>query len=141
MITNKYALAVEIDHLLFEVFDIFYLEKNSEVDLRYKKGTNIPARAICVKDKSKIKIGSFWDGKNISSNEPDGFFEIDDNQDAYVFLSDNYVFGVALKLKEDPDNDKYQAAFDGNVILIDVSSDPRVGFGDLWDGQKLKPII
>jgi hypothetical protein len=139
--TNKYALAVEIEPLLFEVFDIIYLEKNSEIDLRYKVGTLSPAIAVYTKNNSRLKVGSFWDGQNIVSEETEGFFDINSDQDAYVFISNSKMFGIVVKLKDHPDNYKYQAAFESNVILINVSSESNVGLGDLWDGQKVKSIV
>ena len=141
LITNKYALAVEIESSLFEIFDIIYLEKNSEIDLRYKNGTLNTAIALCPKDNSKLKIGSLWDGENIVSDESEGFFEIHLDQDAYVFISNSKMFGIVVKPKDHSDNYKYQAAFESNVILIDVSSENNIGLGDLWDGQKVQSIV
>jgi hypothetical protein len=139
--TNKYALVVEIDTSLFEVFDIVYLEQGSEIDLRYNNGTLSPAIGVRPKNKSNIKVGSFWDGQNFVSQETNGFVNINSDQDAYVFISDSKMFGIVVKLKEDPDNDKYQAAFESNVLLINASSETSIGLGDLWDGQKVKSIV
>jgi hypothetical protein len=139
--TNKYALAVEIEPHLFEIFDIIYLEKNSEIDLRYKNGTLTSAIAVCPKNNSKLKVGSFWNGEDVVSEEVEGFFDINSDQDAYVFIFNSKMFGIVVKLKDHPDNYKYQAAFESNVILINVSSESSVGLGDLWDGQKVQSIV
>ena len=36
---------------------------------------------------------------------------------------------------------KYQAAFENNVVVIDVSSENDIGLGDLWDRQKFIKMV
>ena len=139
--TGKYALAVEVDSSLFEIFDILYYEKDSEIDLRYKKGTLNGAIGVYPKDNSKIKIGSFWNGTNFADSDDQDYLEIDEEQDVYVFLSNNIMFGGVIKPKNTLENAKYQAAFQVNVIIIDVSSQISIGLGDFWDGKKIIPVV
>jgi hypothetical protein len=139
--TGKYALAIEIEDQLFEIFDILYFEKDSEIDLRYRYGTLGDTKGIYPKDNRKIKISSFWNGIDFISDEEKDYIETDPLQDLYILISNNIVFGGIIKNKNTIENDKYQAAFEGNVILINVSLVDNVGLGDLWDGKKIISIV
>ena len=139
--TGKYALAVEIEDQLFEIFDVLYFEKDSEIDLRYRHGTLSNTKGIYPKENTKIKIGSYWNGIDFISDEEKDYIEIDPSQELYIFISNNIVFGGVIRDKDTIDNYKYQAAFEGNVILIDVSSINSVGLGDLWDGKKIISVV
>lgn len=141
MSTGKYALAIEIEDQLFEIFDILYFEKDSEIDLRYRYGTLGDTKGIYPKDNRKIKISSFWNGIDFISDEEKDYIETDPLQDLYILISNNIVFGGIIKNKNTIENDKYQAAFEGNVILINVSLVDNVGLGDLWDGKKIISIV
>jgi hypothetical protein len=134
---GKYALAVEIENSMFEIFDILYFDKDSEIDIRYKSGTLDGAIGFYPKDNKKIKIGAFWNGSDFISADEKNYVEVDPSQDIYVFTSQNIVFGAVIKDKNTLENSKYQAAFEGNVIIINVSSESNVGLGDFWDSKKL----
>jgi hypothetical protein len=141
MFFSKYALAVEVEDCLFEIFDIIFHELDSEIDKRYKEGTLNGAIGVYPKDNSKIKVGSFWNGKNFTNSDEKDYIEIDENQDIYAFVSKNTMFGGLIKSKNTIENLKYQAAFEGNVIIINVSSEMSIGLGDFWDGKKIIPVV
>jgi hypothetical protein len=139
--TSKYALAVEIDSSLFEIFDILYFDKDSEIDTRYKSGTLSDAKGFYPKDNKKIKIGAFWNGSDFVSADETNYVEIDISQDIYVFTSQDIIFGAVIKDKNTLENNKYQAAFQSNIIIINVSSEDNIGLGDFWDGKKIISVV
>lgn len=141
MFINKYALAVETDDNLFEIFDILYFEKGTEIDLRYQQ--NIANKAIGIHStiRNGIKIGAIFDNDKFIYESTEDTFDIAEDENIYLFLSDNKVFGFIINQKEDPADKKYQAAFSSKVILIDISLEQKVGFGDLWNGQEIIQVI
>lgn len=141
MLTNKYALAVEIEPNLFEIFDIFYFENGSDIDLRYQKSTSDGAIAIHSKIRNGIKIGAILDNDKFLYDSTENTFDIEEHEDIYLFLSNNKVFGFYIQKIGEPDHIKYEAAFENKVIVIDISLENNVGFGDLWDGQKILRVI
>lgn len=141
MATTKYALAIEVDNSLFEIFDILYFDKDSEIDIRYQKATLNGAIGFYPKDNTKVKIGSFWNGIDFIAVDERDYVEIDPSQDIYVFTSKDIVFGAVIKDKDTLENYKYQAAFAGNVIMIDVSSEANIGLGDFWNGKNIIPVV
>ena len=141
MTSSKYAFAVEIDTNLFEIFEIVYVEKDSDKDKRYKIATASLAIGIKAKSHKNIKVGSTYNNGFFESEDKDGFFEFDENQSVYVVLSNNKVFSITAILNDHPSFQKWEAAFDSNVIMIDVSSETNIGLGDLWDGQKITHML
>ena len=141
MFTDKYAWAVQIKDDLFEIFDIVYLEKETEISRIYKNATSIGATAISIPVKNKTKIGVFLNENNISFNLKSPDYEILENEDVYLTISENKVFSFMVMEKTNPDNQKYQAAFESNVIIIDVSLENEIGLGDLWDREKIIKVL
>jgi hypothetical protein len=133
---SKYALAVEIEEGLYEIFDILYFEKDTDIDKRYRKSISMGSKAIVAPDLNNIKIGSILvDNKFIIDNK-EGVREFNHNDIVYVFLSNNKIFGIMSMDKSSIDFAKYNAAFDGNVIIVDVSEEDSVGLGDIWHSSK-----
>lgn len=141
MFVNKYALAVQLDEKLFEIFDILYFEKGTEIDLRYQKNISSGAIAIHSKIRNQIKVGAILDNDVLTYDSTENCFDLEENENIYLFLSNKKIFGYTIIKKTDLADRKYQAAFGSNVILIDVSLENSVGFGDIWDGQKIIRVI
>jgi hypothetical protein len=137
MLISKYALAVQIDNELFEIFDIFHFEKGTEPDLRYQKAISSGSKAIYTQIRNNIKIGAIFHNNELICESTKDAFSITEDENIYLFLSENKVFGFVVNKKEDLSDLKYQAAFTENVILIDCSLHDNVGFGDIYDGQKI----
>jgi hypothetical protein len=137
MVNNKYALAVEIEDGLFEIFEVLYFEKDTELDIRYKDATSKGAIAIHTQIHSGIKIGAIFDGNNIISENLEDSASFDEDHNIYFLLSDNKIFGVIANPKSESYDQKYKAAFENKVIVIDISLEKNIGFGDLWNGQKI----
>lgn len=140
MLFSKYALAVEVEDCLFEIFDTITHELDSEIDKRYKKGTKNTAIAIKALSNKNIKNGSINNNGLFESKDKDGFLEIDDSQHAFVFLSDNRVFGASIMTQESPGFEKYINAFQSKVLVLDISLEENIGIGDLWDTKSFKNI-
>jgi hypothetical protein len=140
MFFSKYALAVEIEDYLFEIFDIITHELDSEIDKRYKNATKNTAIAIKALSNKNIKNGSTNNNGYFESEDKDGFLEIDDSQYVFVFLSDNKVFGASIMTEESPGLEKYINAFESKVVLLDISLEENIGIGDLWDTKKFKSV-
>ena len=141
MLFNEYALAVEIEYSLFEIFDILYIPKDTEVDLRYKAATSYGAHGVYAPISSGFAIGDTFENNTVVHNLESESVNISDDQNAYLFISDNKIFGVTINQKLDFADKKYQAAFESNVILIDTSLENKANIGDLWDGQKIIPMV
>ena len=137
MLLNEYALAVEIEDGLFEIFDILYFEKDSEIDLRYKTAISHGAYGVYSPVRNGIAIGDRFENNTVLHNVEDDSLDISDDQNAYLFISENKIFGLSLNQKTDFADEKYQAAFESNVILIDISLENKANLGDLWDGKKI----
>lgn len=133
---NKYALAVEIDRDIYEIFDMFFFEPNTPMSERYKKSVSEGAIAILAPDYNNIEIGAtLVDNKFIfDSKEDTEKFQEDDA--VFVLLSKNKIFGIIKMKKNAPSFPKYDAAFENNVIVLDVCTEESVGFGDIWDADK-----
>lgn len=140
MSVSRYALAVQVDDSFFEIFDILDLEKNEERDLRYKAGILNGSKVINPKDTSGIKIGSFWNGSKFIPDSFEDCLEIDEDHHIYTFLSENKIFGFMINAKGTFIDEKFQAALDLNVILINVNDDDIVNLGDIWDGNSFKKV-
>jgi hypothetical protein len=137
MISNKYAFAVEIEDGLFEIFDILHFEKGTALDIRYENATSQEAIGIYAPFYDDIDIDDIIDVDRLLSKNIEESDNIDKEDNVYLLLSNNKVFGIIKNSKSESYDKKYQAAFQSKVIIINVSLENNVGFGDLWDGQKI----
>lgn len=137
MLINSYALAVEIEKGLFEIFDILAFDKGTEIDVRYSNAVSSGATGVFKNIRKGIKIGATLDNDILVSDSEEGAIDLEDNENAYFLISENKVFACMIHEKDNQFDKKYQAAFENNVIVIDISLENNVGFGDLWDGQKI----
>ena len=133
---SKYALAVKIEKTLYEIFDILYFEKDTDIDKRYRESISMGSRAIVAPDLNNIKIGARLVDNKFIIDDKDGVREFNSNDIVYLFLSNNKIFGIMSMDRSSIDFAKYEAAFDGDVILIDLHQENSVGFGDIWDASK-----
>jgi hypothetical protein len=132
---NKFALAVEIDTNTYEIFDVFFFE-NIEMSQRYSKAISAGAIGILAPDYNNIKIGAtLVDNKFIVDNQ-EGILSFSENDVVYTLLSENKVFGISIINKNTDRFIKYDAAFENDVIVLDVSNEDSVGFGDIWDSNQ-----
>ena len=134
--TSKYALCIEIEEGIYEIFDILYFEKDTDIDKRYRESIAMGSKAIMAPDLNNIKIGATLVDNKFMIDNQEGVREFNPNDIAYVFLSNNKIFGIISMDKDSINSAKYRAAFDGNVIIVDVSKEDSVGFGDIWDSSK-----
>lgn len=141
MLTSSYALAVKVDDSSFEIFDILELEKNEERDSRYRAAILKGSKVINPKNITGIKIGSMWNGNNFTPDNYDGCIGIRDDQNIYTFLSDNKVFGFITNYKNTFLDEKFQAAIDSEVIVIDLENQNNINLGDIWDGQNFHKAV
>lgn len=133
---NKYALAVEIDKDIYEIFEIFFFDKESKISQRYDKAISVGAIGIIAPNYNNIKIGAtLVDNKFIVDSQEDTL-EFTENDIVYTLLSENKVFGIIKLDKNSNLFKKYEAAFENNVIVLNVSNEKSVGFGDIWDLNK-----
>jgi hypothetical protein len=137
MTNNKYALAVKIEDGLFEIFDMLHFEKGTALDIRYQDATSQKAIGIYTPFYDEINIGDTLDIDLFLSKDIEESDNTDKDHNVYLLLSNNKVFGIIENSKSESYDKKYQAAFQSKVIVIDVSLEKNVGFGDLWDGQKI----
>jgi len=141
MLIDKYAMAVQIEDDLFEIFDILSFEQETEMAVKYKNAVNSGITAISIPIKNKTKIGPFLNENNISFNFKSIDYEISENEDVYLMISNNIVFSFMLMEQTNPDNKKYQAAFGSDVVIIDVSLENDIGVGDLWNRKKIIKVL
>ena len=128
---NKYALAVEIDKDIYEIFDMFFFEPNTPISERYKKSISKGAIAILAPDYNNIEIGAtLVDNKFIIDVQKD-IKKFQEDDAVFVLLSQNKVFGIIIMKKNAPNFTKYDAAFENTVIVLDLCNEDSVGFGDM----------
>lgn len=155
MTVHKYAMLVEIDNSNYEVFHVIrisdntpdYLEKVSRIDAALASGDTIVGQAA--NEKPGLLMGSTWDGLNftlpnpipeefIGTDSESGvrYSSIDGSQmiSGYTLLCNNKVFFMIAPLKGSILDEKFTAAFSGNVTLKKIDEDASVTVGYIWDG-------
>jgi hypothetical protein len=133
---NKYALAVEIEDGIYEIFDIFFMESNTEISDRYKKAISPGAIAISAPTLDNIKIGAKLVNNSFVVEDKEGIRTFEENDSAFLLLSKDIIFGIMVMKKNHHSYLKYIAAFENKVIVLDVSDKDKVGFGDMWNEKK-----
>lgn len=137
---KKYALAVEIDPAgIFEVFEILTVPDDyPNIQSTWSTGISrgVPS-LIRVSGVSGISSGdSYIDGSFINNSETNS---VDLSEDVEVFasVSDSTVFGYISVEVNTFAAEKYLAATQEKTIVFDVTDDPTVVSGILWDGTKV----
>ena len=137
---NTYALAVKIDDNLFEIFHLINTEENSDMDTRYQESTKKETKVMALKPNEKFNLGAFWNEEGFILNNEKEPLAFDTNADTYVFLSENIVFGMFKIVNEHPFIEKYRAAIESDVIIVNLSKYNDVSLGDLWNRKELYSI-
>jgi len=155
MTVHKYALLVETDINKHEVFHIARISDDNPQDLeRVSRMDNVIASGDAISgqaanEKPGLLMGSTWDGLNfilpdpipeyaigtesesgVKYSSPDG----NDVLSGYVFLSNSKVFYMLAAAKGSHLDQKFEAAFSGNVSLKKIDEDALVTVGYIWDG-------
>lgn len=137
---NTYALAVKIDDNLFEIFHLVDTEKNSEMDIRYQESTKKETKVIPLRPNEQFNLGASWNEKGFTLNNEKEPISFDTNADTYVFLSENIVFGMFRIIHQHPFVEKYRAAIESDVIVINISNYLDADLGDLWNGKEVYSV-
>ncbi len=155
MTVHKYAMLVEIDNNNYEVFHVIRvsdetpesLERVSRIDEALNSGYTIVGQAA--NEKPGLLIGSTWDGLNFTLPNPipeefigtEGesgvrYSSIDGTSilSGYTLLCNNKVFFMMAPIKGSILDEKFEAAFSGNVTLKKIDQDASVTVGYIWDG-------
>ena len=137
---NKYALAVEIEDGIYEIFDILFMESNTEISNRYKKAISLGASAIAAPTLDNIKVGAKLVNNIFILEDKEGARTFGEDDSVFLLLSKDIIFGIMVIKKNDPTYLKYVAAFENKIIVLDVSDKDVVGFGYIWN-EKNQEIL
>lgn len=110
------------------------------MDIRYKESTQKETRVVLLKPDQKFNLGAFWNGEEFILNSEKDPMLFEENFDIYLYLSENIVFGVFRITHEHPFVEKYRAAIESDVIVINISDYDNAGLGDLWNGKEVYSI-
>jgi hypothetical protein len=133
---DKYAFAVEIEDGIYEIFEILFLESNTEISNRYKNAISSGAVAILAPTLNNIKIGAKLVNNSFIAEDKQGVRTFEQDDSVFLLLSKDTIFGIISMKKHDHSYLKYSAAFENKVIVLDVSDKEKVGFGDIWNEKK-----
>lgn len=134
---NTYALAVKLEDSLFEIFHLINTEEDSEMDIRYRESTKKETKVVFLKPNQKFNLGAIWNEEDFIVNKDIDPIDFDNNSDTYVFLSENVVFGMFRIIHQHPFVEKYRAAIESDVIVINISDYKDADLGDLWNGKEV----
>jgi|688.fasta_scaffold19046_2 hypothetical protein len=155
MTVHKYAMLVEIDNNNYEVFHVIRLSDSTpealarinRIDEVLDSGETIVGQPA--NEKPGLLIGSTWDGLNFTLPNPipEEFIGTDGEAgvryssangesmlSGYTLLSNNKVFYMMAPIKGSILDEKFAAAFSGNVTLKKIDEDASVTVGYIWDG-------
>jgi hypothetical protein len=110
------------------------------MDLRYKESTKKETKVVSLIPDQKFNLGASWNGQDFILNNEKDPIHFDQNADTYVFLSENIVFGMFKIIHEHPFVEKYRAAIESDVIVINVSDYTDADLGDLWNGKEVYSV-
>jgi hypothetical protein len=111
------------------------MKKDTEADIRYVDSVKKQTKVIVADKNQKITLGALWDGTDFIPKDGKNIITMLEEQDFYIFIANNEVFGMLNISKNDPFIEKYRAAMDGNVIVIACPETKNVGLGDFWNGK------
>lgn len=154
MTVHKYAMLVEIDNDNYEVFHVIRvsddtpesLDRISRIDSAISSENTV--FGLAANEKPGLLMGSTWDGTNfilpdplpeqvVGTDSESGVKYSGTNGDrlsGYVLLSNNKVFYMVAPIKGTMLDEKFEAAFSGNVKLKKIDQDASVTVGYIWDG-------
>jgi hypothetical protein len=92
---------------------------------------------VLLKPNQRFNLGAFWNKQDFILNNEVEVSVFDKNSDTYVFLSENIVFGMLRIVHQHPFVEKYRAAIESDVIVINISDYKNADLGDLWNGKEV----
>jgi hypothetical protein len=137
---KKYALAVEVDPAgIFEVFEIVAVpDEYPNIQSAWSEGISrgVPS-LIRVSGVSGISSGDrYIDGSFINNSETNSV-DLSEEVEVFASVSDSTVFGYISVEVNTFAAEKYLAATQEKTIVFDVTNDPTVVSGVLWDGTQV----
>jgi hypothetical protein len=142
---NLYVIAVEIEENsnLFEVFDYFLLEKNTDMDLRYSENTKPGNYLLDCTGMNNLTLNAYFDGEIFIPDPSNELIDVGDEKDGSKIIAqlyDDKLYGLFAVHKDSPKYIRYEMAMDSKVVCIKNESNLFINLGDIWDGTKfLKP--
>jgi len=155
MTVHRYAFLVETDINKYEVFHIARISDDNPQDLeRVNRIDNIIASGDTISgqaanEKPGLLIGSTWDGLNFTLPSPIPEYVIGTESESgvlytsidgsetlsgYTLLHNNTVFYMLAPSKGSFMDQKFAAAFAGNLSLKKINEGALVTVGYIWDG-------
>lgn len=110
------------------------------MDTRYKEGTQKETKVVLLKPDQTFNLGAFWNGEGFVLNSDKDPMLFDQDSDIYIYLSEGIVFGVFKITHDHPFIEKYRAAIESDIIVINISDYDNAGLGDLWNGKEVYSI-
>lgn len=140
---SLYAFAVKIENNsnLFEVFELINVEDTQSMSNRWKQAFAAGNVSLIQNvNVEKISMGSKWDGENFIFNEDGEVLKYYNKDNAAIMLSNNLVYGGILFADEPHSRAMQIAAVNSENIGIDVTDIPGVNLGSIWDGTSFKEV-
>lgn len=143
----NYALVVKTSNENWEVIGKYNIIQESKLEMLSNAHNNKTPIIGMVTSSYTDSVAPFatWNGSSFSGgikpewhNDPDLDWSV---ITSYSILVDNVVVLVLNNVKNDPSDDKLQAAFESEVTLVPINIDniPRIGW--IWNGEQfLKEI-
>ncbi len=138
---NLYLIAVETEENsgLFEVFDYFLLDKNTDMDLRYSENTKPGNYLIDCTKMNNFTLNAYFDGEKFIPDPNNDIIDVGSEENESKILAllyDNKLYGLFAVHKDSPKYIRYEMAMDSKVICIKNESDVFINLGYIWDGTK-----
>lgn len=145
---HKYALAVQIDENLYEVFDVINVPDSATPSItRIENALNSGHQILGMKTTqfgNSVVHGAIWNGENFSGGNEDYYLNKNPNwsvSNSFSFLCNNEIFLISFMSVNTSANEMYDAAFSGNVTLIKVQEDQDVSPGCTWNGLEFSSLV
>lgn len=141
MSQNIYFVAVELEEgsSLFEVFDYFLIDKDSEVDIRWSEKVKLNNYLLECTGMQNVTLNAFFDGEKFIPDLSNSLIDLSNVEDESKFiamLAEDRVYGLFNVHKDSPKYIRYEMAMDSKVICIKNESDTFINLGHIWDGTK-----
>lgn len=147
---NKvYAAATKIGETSYEVFGMWDFDlghvvlkdRSERIDLAIN---NNAISSMVATGKENVAIGATWDGENflLPNEMAIGWsfdagipkMSIEGKRSLFCFLDGNTVFFITSSIDETQHSDMFAAAFTNGAIMLDITDEPDVKEGSIWNG-------
>lgn len=124
---------------IFEVFDYFYAEKGTDLEIRWSKNSKPGSYLLDCSNLNNLTRNAFFDGEKFIPDPENPIINIDHfhgKAKSVAVLYNDRLYGLFHVEKDSSKCTRYEMAMHSKTMCLLNTADFTVNLGDIWNGKE-----